>query len=959
MWGGVKLYVLKNDEFDFKFHIISNVAEVFGGRPWAELCQRIFRALSNRVQYDHACLTKGTLRLPYQFKDNGKVLLREAGVYRSYGFYDNAKFTSLTPPNLDTYAVARMSMELWSLFGREDSVVLSSLGAPVSSQENRRPVANLRLMSSPVRVPPPSSPSPIPLAERSPNQASSQIDEGVQGEMTDAARSLRNYCQTVMQGLGRKSVSFEFGYRCSLPHLGDEAIRMVYADIAEMLETDYKWDSKTEAFKEAAVRALNKHICYNLSDNTIIYRMPISTDSGYMAVGKAATGYIKQFFAPYKIKLPVAPSEKAPNGSTREYSIFNVWCTHHLRQSVANILFVPYPEDHPKLRLLLPLDCLNSYRGYRYTVEEMENFWNPARSTPTTFAARVAVARYLLHLCYVWCRGYVDRVSYALFWLAKKLQLPYWKPTTTMVLIGREGAGKTSQVDMYGHLFGTHYFRWVNSARNIAGFSHPDQEFALFTLLDEMNPVKDEQMQSQMRMLISDVNGTLHLKHQNERKINNFSGYIFLSNNYHAVMVSASARRYCVLDCLATLHPKDSRHQAYMSRVLELATLPDNAGYKALGGFYMDKRIFPDEILEAFKDGSGLPVSIEKLLGTQRAMGQDGVGIWVYTVLDRGYIVPPEQNPLHPVNSDAEVSAAVAKISDVGYRLDVDYDCPVQGDTTPVHKTGRSWAHVMLSITVYGSYRSWFNNNKSYSLGPHPDPADRFWEKMKQYLPSVVTETRNRLRLKQQCFMLAEARAKWLPGVSDVGFSTVHANVERDYGASKLIQNDYHFVIFSDLHMVRQEYIHNSGRNDVHFNDLNEGLVFMSRRKEREPREHKRYEDPAEFLKRFGFTPEEIEATFPGKDISEVFLELGNTPTNIGREVEACTQTTITLPDVRNERPAHQQGVFEMEELSDSDDQHSMFSLEERDMHLPTFESPLSGQFAEEEDNFWSNHSDD
>lgn len=896
-WAGLRLFVLKNDEFGHKYHVISNVAEIFGGRAWTNLCTNIQSALGKKVPYDHPCLERGTLRLPYQHKDDGKFISRKAGIYRIHGFYDENKLTTQSPPNLDSFAYARCAMEQWSIFGLEGTIILSSLGG----KENEVPVVRAPV---PRRRSPPHSPirAARPLAERSnSNIVEVDADREPDEEMTEVARKMFGYCRAMMDRIEKKSVDFEFGYRCNYPHLGNEAIGSIYADMMDLISTDNRWDSKSAEFKRSLVIAMNKHLCYNLSDNTIMYRTPVSTDSAYVALGKASVMAMKGYFSGYKIEFACPPSEKRPVGASREYPIFNIWLTSAIRQSIANILFVPYPEGHPKLKALLPSDCLNSYRGYRFTPEEMSAVWNPTIPTTKSFAARVSVARYLLHMCYVWCRGYVDRVSYALFWLAKKLQYPYWKPTTTMVLIGREGAGKTSQVDMYGFLFGTqHYFRWVNAARNIAGFSHPDQEFALFTLIDEANPVKDEQMQSQLRMLISDVNGTLHLKHKDEKKVANYSGYIFLSNNFHAVTVSASARRWCVFDCLTTLHPRDTRHQAYMSKVLELSNFPNHDGYKALGGFYMDKRIFTPETVEFFGDGSGLPPSIEKLLGTQRAMGQDSVGVYIYTVLDRGYFVPPEQNPLHPVNCGDEVSAAVAKISTVGYRVDIDYDCPVDGDSTPVHKTGRSWAHVLLCNTVYAAYRSWVTTNKAYTLGSLPDPPDRFWEKVRQILPSLRIDPKNRLRLAQECFMVSEARARWLPGFSGDAYSTVHHKVERDHGASRLIKNDYPFVVFSDLSLVRTEYIHNSGRNDVYFSDFNEGLVFMARKKDKEPKEYRRYDDPAEFLRRFGFNDAEIEATFPGRDITDVFLELGNTPTNIGRAVEAPLKESVTLPDIRN-----------------------------------------------------------
>ena len=459
-------------------------------------------------------------------------------------------------------------------------------------------------------------------------------------------------------------------------------------------------------------------------------------------------------------KVPVLGCKFVGKGDDKHavISLLDVWFAHTRRKTCAGTKFVPYPEDYLGYSLLLPKDFINLYTGLRYEERDYIGKWNVALEPwqlncsnisergkelleLQTHEARRCVAWHLLHELYVWCRGYKDRIQYALTWKAKKLQHPYWKPNTCLVLYGKEGAGKTTHANEYGYLFGDHYLQFANLENNLQNFSRADQEHAVFALVDEAYPSKDPGVQARMRALISDHYTTLHLKYEHERKIQNFMGIMFASNNFHAIQTSSSARRFCIFDCLHTRPAKDKIHATYMESKLQTSAFPGyDDGLQSLLGFYMDKSIFTEDILDEFRDGALLPPSIETVLGSQRAMENCSVTLFWYMALDRGYIISPEQNPIHPANLESckdhtgravgkELIQMIHRLSDVGYRSGVDFYQPIPGDDTPVHFIGHSWACVLLEDSVYGAYQFFHTENKSYGFGHQPQAAPHFWAK--------------------------------------------------------------------------------------------------------------------------------------------------------------------------------------------------------------------------------------
>ena len=204
----------------------------------------------------------------------------------------------------------------------------------------------------------------------------------------------------------------------------------------------------------------------------------------------------------HKIPIPgvkYSGNVKEKEGRYATIPLIDCWFKSPSKKLVAGTKFVPYPKDHPAYNTFLKPDVLNIYTGFIYQKGQYEQWWSRAERQAEMFRmvnrigrqirpevedklwnqfkeARQCVIRYLLHKCYVWCRGYEDRILYLLCWMAKKIQHPYWKPSTAIVLSGKEGAGKTTHANEFGALFGDHYLQFANIENNLKAFARPDQE---------------------------------------------------------------------------------------------------------------------------------------------------------------------------------------------------------------------------------------------------------------------------------------------------------------------------------------------------------------------------------------------------------------------------------------------------------------------------------------------------
>lgn len=722
--------------------------------------------------------------------------------------------------------------------------------------------------------------------------------------------------------------SFPFGYNCKYGHWGIDLVKKLLLEFADefgVAGAPTNWITICDTI----VVKLNEHLLFNTDENKIICRYPSPLDREYKQLKAFLPAQFIKTYPMFTVTIPTPPKPHAegqpPNPPGRKtVNILKMWSEHSSRKSISGKLFVPFPNTHAMLRILLPKDYLNLYTGYRFTVKDAAKHWSgivdyvPGDSFRITEVKRASaretrreVARHLLHTVYVWCRGYKDRVKYVLTWQAKKIQEPWWKPNTAIVLYGREGAGKSSHIDEYGSLFGEHYIKFVDIENNMANFSRPDQEHSVFAFIDEAHKTNNPVVEAKLRMLVTEKVSSIHMKFQDERKIANYIGIMMASNNISAVHASNSSRRWVVLDCLHTRSPKDPIHAAYMESKLGMSVNHEegsHSGLKALLGFFLDEKIFPATLISEFRDGSGIPASSDKILGTQRSLRACPITHFWYYVLDRGFIVNPELNPLHPVNLVGCIDQKgtdigrllyenIKLLNGTGYRLDRDYELI---EENPIHFIGHSWACILLLQTVYDSYRTYHEENKSTGFGMNPRGAPEFWQKTYDIFPilSQLSEASKNLRFNVPNEAFVRSRLRATTHTSGGGVDEPVNTRAKNKGSTRYTIHTLQVMVFPPISTMREDYIKQTGRDDITFSMLDQTfngalmghappIMQASEVRGDQAESNAIYKDASEFLLEYGFTTDEIQSLYPDnvkgaskdpKSIIEVFNSLANTP---------------------------------------------------------------------------------
>lgn len=439
-----------------------------------------------------------------------------------------------------------------------------------------------------------------------------------------------------------------------------------------------------------------------------------------------------------------------------------------------------------------------------------------------------------------------------------------------------------SHINEFGAIFGEYFIQYSDLAKNLTNFSHPDQATALLALVDEVVPSKSEQVEALTRQLITDNYIKSEKKYEMEERVKNYQGVMMASNNKHAISLSEQSRRYVILDCINTKPAKDPVHRQYMHFKLADLKREDGVHTKALQGFFLDPQIWNDrqcfgDIYEEFKDGSGIPPSIDINLGTQRAFQQDSItGFWL-TCLDRGYVIPPEHNPLHPCNlkdsrdtlgkpSGLAYFNYIQSVSPIGYREGEDYKTLEDGYQTPYHDVGKLWACFLLEETVYEAYRSHFFKMKSRGGGFNPESEGKFWSRTYDIFPVIGRNAAKMKQIKlvipQEAFIKARLRMKeHVTGETENGNDGVLR--EKVNSVPKTVVNTpYYPAMLLELKDMRDQFKINTGRLDLVFTNAACEMFTITKQKENSETarsELNLYTKPfSGFLKQFGFNEEEL-----------------------------------------------------------------------------------------------------
>lgn len=142
--------------------------------------------------------------------------------------------------------------------------------------------------------------------------------------------------------------------------------------------------------------------------------------------------------------------------------------------------------------------------------------------------------------------------KYMMSWIAYLIQNPGKKTKTCLILIGKQGTGKTIFTDIIAKLFGEYANKNVSDVDLITGQFNTELENKILIVLNEFN-VQDKttnkrSIRNKMKSYITDDSITINRKNVTPYKIENVSNFIIVTNDNNPISIEVGDRRYVVLD---------------------------------------------------------------------------------------------------------------------------------------------------------------------------------------------------------------------------------------------------------------------------------------------------------------------------------------------------------------------------------------------------------------------------
>lgn len=219
------------------------------------------------------------------------------------------------------------------------------------------------------------------------------------------------------------------------------------------------------------------------------------------------------------------------------------WLDHAARRQFHSITFEPGIESAPGV--------YNLWRGFAIKAEQGNKH-----------------QRYLDHVKENICNNDEAAFAYLLCWMARAIQKPNAPGGVAIVLRGGKGTGKTVFADVFGKLFGRHYWA-VTDAKFIVGNFNAHLRDCVLLFGDEAFWAGDRKHESVLKGLITGRKLVIESKGVDAETANNNVHLIMASNSDWVVPTSYDERRFLVLDVAKTRQGDKTYFDAVMKEMEE------------------------------------------------------------------------------------------------------------------------------------------------------------------------------------------------------------------------------------------------------------------------------------------------------------------------------------------------------------------------------------------------------
>ena len=191
---------------------------------------------------------------------------------------------------------------------------------------------------------------------------------------------------------------------------------------------------------------------------------------------------------------------------------------------------------------------------------------------------------FLDHVFNVIANKNMDIYKYIIVWIASILQRPNFKVGVALVILGKQGSGKTEFfTDIVCQLMARYANNNITNIEDIVGKFNASLENKKLIIINELMSVDmNKQLNSDaLKSVITDKTVNINQKNEPVRLCENVANSIFVSNNEIPLKIEGNDRRYCVSETNDE-HVKDWDYFAKLSE-----TLKNPEFYENLFTFFM------------------------------------------------------------------------------------------------------------------------------------------------------------------------------------------------------------------------------------------------------------------------------------------------------------------------------------------------------------------------------------
>ncbi len=235
------------------------------------------------------------------------------------------------------------------------------------------------------------------------------------------------------------------------------------------------------------------------------------------------------------------------DGKTKEIPMGNWWMAQEGRRTYRKITFKPNKETP---------GCYNLWQGFKYI---------PAEGNWSIFKE---------HIRNNICQNDEKLFDYVIKWMARTVQHPDRLGEVAIVLNGERGVGKTKFAELFGALFGPHYYAF-DKDEQVTGRFNGHLKDCVICLADEAFYAGNKKNESTLKTLITDKHRAIEQKGIDVTTYENFVHLIIVSNEEWYIPVGNFERRFLAL-VVSPEHMQDIPYFISMDEQM------DNGGFEAM-----------------------------------------------------------------------------------------------------------------------------------------------------------------------------------------------------------------------------------------------------------------------------------------------------------------------------------------------------------------------------------------